>query len=198
MKMRILLVLALFAGLFTAQAAYQFNYKGNRGWLTFTGETTIGFDLSTTGKDEGKTQENFVDRGNGVADYGWYNMETGETGSFGNGLTATFQAGDSIGLYVTDNKGNTFISTKDSGEAELEGKKVLWGKADLVDGGFTVGGGNKGSNGTHEFYVFKINTGNASGQTPSGQPLPGIVATLLVGGGALAYLKKRKKLYKAE
>ena len=104
---------------------------------------------------------------------------------------------DEIGLYVTDNKGNTFISTKDSGEAELEGD-VIWGKADLVDGGFTVGGGNKGSNGTHEFYVFKINTGNASGQTPSGQPLPGIVATLLVGGGALAYLKKRKKLYKAE
>ena len=124
-------------------------------------------------------------------------FDTLSCSSFSNGLGATFQAGDSIGLYVTDNKGNTFISTKDSGEAELEGD-VIWGKADLVDGGFTVGGGNKGSNGTHEFYVFKINTGNASGQTPSGQPLPGIVATLLVGGGALAYLKKRKKLYKAE
>ena len=57
-----------------------------------------------------------------------------------------------------------------------------------------VGGGNMGSNGTKEFYVFKINSANASGQTPSGQPLPGIVATLLLGGGTLVYLKKRNKL----
>ena len=58
-----------------------------------------------------------------------------------------------------------------------------------------VGGGDMGSNGTKEFYVFKINSGNSSGQTPSGQPLPGIIATMIVGGGTLLYLKKRKKLY---
>ena len=71
----------------------------------------------------------------------------------------------------------------------------IWGKAKIVDGNLQLGGGNMGSNGTHEFYVFKVNTANASGKTPSGQPLPGIIATLIVGGGSLLYLKKRKKLY---
>jgi LPXTG-motif cell wall-anchored protein len=62
-----------------------------------------------------------------------------------------------------------------------------------------LGGGNMGSNGTHEFYVFKVSSSNANGNnTPSGQPLPGIIATLVVGGGALVYLKKRKKLYEAK
>ncbi|MBR2633877.1 MAG: hypothetical protein IKD29_10575 [Lentisphaeria bacterium] len=39
-----------------------------------------------------------------------------------------------------------------------------------------LGGGNMGSNGTHEFYVFKVNNANASGKTPSGQPLPRIIS----------------------
>ena len=74
----------------------------------------------------------------------------------------------------------------------------IWGKARVVDGNIQLGGGNMGSNGTHEFYVFKFNSVNASGKTPSGQPLPGVIATLLIGGGTLVYLKKRKKLYKSK
>ena len=37
-------------------------------------------------------------------------------------------------------------------------------------------------------FEFSITT-----NPPSGQPLPGIIATFLVGGGSLIYLKKRKK-----
>jgi hypothetical protein len=37
-------------------------------------------------------------------------------------------------------------------------------------------------------FEFSITT-----NPPSGQPLPGIIATLLVGGGSLIYLKKHKK-----
>ena len=55
-----------------------------------------------------------------------------------------------------------------------------------------------GSNGTHEYYVFKISANKAAGNAPSGQPLPGILATLAIGGGALVYLKKRKKLYESK
>ena len=173
-------------------AAYQYNTKGNRGWLTFDSETTLSFELSRSGKD--KDHENFVDRGEGVADYGWYNMDTGATGSFANGATATFNENDRIGLYVKDNTGNVFTSTK-SADIDVDGD-VLWGKSTLVDGALTIYGGNKGSNGTHEYYVFQISTNNTTnGKTPSGQPLPGIIATLVVGGGTLLYLKKRKKLY---
>ena len=42
-------------------------------------------------------------------------------------------------------------------------------------------------------FEFSITT-----NPPSGQPLPGIIATLLVGGGSLIYLKKRKKLKAAK
>lgn len=173
----------------SAMAAYQYNSKGNQGWLTFDSQTTIAFDLTRSGKD--KDHENFIDRGEGVADYGWYNLDTGASGSFNNGLAATFNENDRIGLYVTDVQGNTYLSTKPRSPFEDD----TWGKAKIVDGNLQLGGGNMGSNGTHEFYVFKVNTANAAGKTPSGQPLPGILATLVVGGGTLLYLKKRKKLY---
>ena len=179
---------AVIAAIFTADAAYQFEAKGNQGWLVFDSETTVAFDLMRSGKD--KDHENFIDRGEGVADYGWYNVDTGETGSFNNGLAATFTENDKIGLYVTDNTGNTFLSTKPRTPFEDD----IWGKAKIVDGNLLLGGGNMGSNGTHEFYVFKVNKANAAGQAHSGQPLPGIVATLVIGGGALVYLKKRKQL----
>ena len=187
-------LISLLAGLvsFSAMAAYQYEAKGNQGWLVFDSETTVAFDLARGGKD--KDHENFIDRGEGVADYGWYNLDTGATGSFNNGLSATFTENDRIGLYVTDNKGNTYLSTKPRSPFEDE----KWGKVSVVDGNLQLYGGNKGSNGTHEYYVFKVNNANASGKTPSGQPLPGVIATLILGGGTLIYLKKRKKLYKSK
>lgn len=177
----------------SVMAAYQFETKGNQGWLTFDSETTVSLEVDRSGKD--KNHENFIDRGEGIADYGWYNMETGATGSFSNGASATFTENDKIGLYVTDNSGNTFWSTKPN---KNESDGVLWGKSEIIEGGLAVYGGNKGSNGTHEYYVFKVNSNNANGKAPSGQPLPGILATLVVGGGALVYLKKRKKLYESK
>ena len=173
---------------FSAMAAYQYETKGNQGWLTFDSETTVAFDLARSGKD--KDHENFIDRGEGVVDYGWYNLDTGASGSFNNGLAATFSKNDRIGLYVTDNQGNTFLSTKPRSPFEDD----IWGKVRVSEGNLYLGGGNFGSNGTHEYYVFKVNNANASAKTPSGQPLPGIIATLIVGGGAIVYLKKRKKL----
>jgi len=184
--MKKVLLASIFAGLaISAMAAYQYEHKGNQGWLIFDSETTVAFDLSRSGKD--KDHENFIDRGEGVADYGWYNLDTGETGSFSNGLSATFNENDRIGLYVTDEKGDTFLSTKPRSPFEDD----IWGKAEIVDGNLQLGGGNMGSNGTHEFYVFKVNTANASGKTPSGQPLPGIIAVLALGGTAYGI----KKIY---
>ena len=188
----LLVVLCFNVSLF---AAYQYNTKGNQGWLTFDSSTTVAFDLSRSGKD--KEHENFIDRGEGVADYGWYNLKTGETGSFVNGSSATFSESDRIGLYVKDSNGQVYTSTKSVGNSNLGGE-VIWGKSRVVDGSIAVFGGNMGSNGTHEYYVFQVNTVNASGKTPSGQPLPGIIATLVVGGGTLVYLKKRKKLCAAK
>ena len=164
--------------------------KEINGWITFDSNTTLSFEIGTTGKD--KEHENFIDSGNGLSDYGWYNLDTGETGSFNNGLTATFSENDKIGLYITDNKGNTYLSTKPQSPFEDD----IWGKSKLVDGSLTIGGGNMGSNGTHEYYVFKINSVNTNNNIPSGQPLPGILATLAIGGTGIWYIKNRKKLLK--
>ena len=190
--MKKVLLASIFAGLaISAMAAYQYETKGNQGWLTFDSQTTVAFDLARSGKD--KDHENFIDRGEGVTDYGWYNLETGETGSFLNGASATFSEKDRVGLYVKDNTGKIFTSTKSVNNSNL-GSELLWGKTRAMEDGLAIYGGNMGSNGTHEYYVFKVSTANANGKTPSGQPLPGIIATLLVGGGTLVYLKKRKKM----
>lgn len=122
-------------------------------------------------------------------------MNTGETGSFKNGLVASFTENDKIGLYVTDNQGNTYLSTKTNNKYPFD--DAIWGKSKIVDGSLTVAGGNFGSNGTHEYYIFKINTKNTNnGNSPTGQPLPGIIATLIIGGTGIVYLKKRKQLLK--
>ena len=174
----------------SAMAAYQYGSDGNEAWVTFDSAMTVAFDLSRSGKD--KEHENFIDRGEGVADYGWYNLDTGETGSFAKGANASFSENDRIGLWVKDNAGNVYLSSK---PPQKSPDNVLWGKSRLIEENIAVAGGNFGSNGTHEYYVFKVNTNNTNGNTPSGQPLPGIIATLLLGGGTLLYLKKRKKLY---
>ena len=186
--MKKILVIILFFILHNCFCAYQYNVKGNQGWLTFDSNTTLSFDISTSGKD--KEHENFIDSGEGIADYGWYNIETGEAGSFKNGLTASFSENDKIGLYITDNNGKTYLSTKPTSPFEDD----IWGKSKYIDGTIMIGGGNFGSNGTHEYYVFKINSVNNSNTAPTGQPLPGIFATLIVSFIILWYLRNRKRL----
>ena len=196
---KILLLLFLISGSVSLMAAYQYNTKGNQLWLTFDSSTTVAFDVSRSGKTN--DHENFIDRGEGIADYGWYNLETGTTGSFLNGASATFSTTDRVGLYVKDANGNVYTSTKPGKQGDIPsslGDDILWGKSNEVDGSIALYGGNKGSNGSHEYYVFKVNTANTNNKAPSGQPLPGIIATLVLGGGTLVYLKKRKKLYESK
>ena len=176
----------------SVSAAYQYNVKGNQGWLTFDGDTTLAFDLildSRKNMDNG--QDNYIDRGQGFADYGWYNLDTGASGSFNNGMSASFTENDRIGFWVKDNVGDVYFSTKPEKDVAAN---IIWGKSREIDGGFSVAGGNFGSNGTQEYYVFKVNTANTSNKTPSGQPWPGILAVLAAGGIAFG----ASKLYRSK
>ena len=168
-------------------SAYQYNTKGNQTWLTFDSATNLYFDVSRSGKTN--DHENFIDKGEGIADWGWYNLNTNESGSFKDGTSFTFNENDKISLWVKDVQGNTYSSTKNT-------SNFIWGKSDIKDDVFKVYGGNKGSNGSHEYYVFKVTTAPSKNESPSGQPLPGIIATLIVGGVGITYLKKRKELMK--
>lgn len=190
------MILAFFltvSAISSVSAAYQYNVKGNQGWLTFDGDTTVAFDLILDSrKDKDNGQDNYIDRGQGFADYGWYNLDTGASGSFNNGMSASFTENDRIGFWVKDNVGDVYVSTK---PGKNSAANVIWGKSREIDGGFSVAGGNFGSNGTQEYYVFKVNTANANGaKAPSGQPLPGIIAVLAAGGIAFG----ASKLYRSK
>ena len=182
MKKILILLLLLFG--YILSATYQYNTKGNQSWLTFETTTNLYLEVSRSGKD--KDHENFIDKGEGIADWGWYNLNTNESGSFKNDGEFTFTENDKISLWVKDNEGKIYSSTKEPSE-------FIWGKSDVDGDIFKIYGGNKGSNGTHEYYVFTV-TQIPNGNTPNGQPLPGIIATLLVGGTGVFYLKNRKRL----
>jgi hypothetical protein len=164
-------------------SAYQYNTKGNQTWLTFDSTTNLYLEASRSGKTN--DHENFIDEGKGISDWGWYNLNTNEVGSFKNNGEFTFTENDKIAIWVKDNEGNIYNSTKEPSE-------FIWGKSDVKNDIFKIYGGNKGSNGTHEYYVFQINTINNN--SPTSQPLPGIIATLLIGGTGIFYLKNRKSL----
>lgn len=182
--MKFLLAIICFSFL-SLNAAVQYNFKGNQGWLTFDSSTELTLDVSRFGNNT--NHENFIDKGDGIFDFGWYNLDTNNSGSLKNN-SFTFNENDKIALWLKDNNGNIYISSK------VSDKDYIWGKSRISDEGFKLYGGNFGSNGSHEFYVFKINTVSNSNKTPSGQPLPGIVATLVLGFISLAYLKNRKEL----
>ena len=181
--MKITLTILLFCLSFVLFGAYQYNTKGNQSWLTFDSSTNLYLDVDRSGKN--KNHENFIDNGKGVDDWGWYNLNTNESGSFKEGQSYTFTENDKIALWVKDSVGNIYNSTKEPSE-------FIWGKSSIEGNVLKLYGGNKGSNGTHEYYVFKVTT-PSNNSTPTGQPLPGIIATLIVGGTGLYYLKNRKR-----
>ncbi|MBR2509554.1 MAG: hypothetical protein IKB71_07375 [Lentisphaeria bacterium] len=118
-------------------------------------------------------------------------------GDMKTGVLGEFSAGDKIVLWVETTSANgkkeTFTmyspTTQDSDIWMLSksGESIIFNWGD-----FGVDYGKKSQNAINPAgFQFAISTK----APPSGQPLPGIIATLLVGSGAVFYLKKRKKLY---
>lgn len=118
-------------------------------------------------------------------------------GDMKTGVLGEFSAGDKIVLWVettaANGKKETFTmyspTTQDSDIWMLgkSGERIIFNWGD-----FGVDYGKKSQSAINPAgFEFAISTYSQ----PSGQPLPGIIATLIVGGGALVYLKKRKKLY---
>lgn len=99
-------------------------------------------------------------------------------------------AGDSIGFYYVDSHGKYIYSD----EAGHKGGDTMTSLGGTSSGGesFNLGKGNSSSSGI-QFTVDSM----IKQPTPSGQPLPGILLTLLIGGsgffGASKILGKRKK-----
>ena len=112
------------------------------------------------------------------------------------GALGEFSPGDKIVLWVettsADGKKETFTmyspTTQDSDIWMLSetGDSIIFNWGD-----FGVDYGKKSQESINPAgFQFAIST-----KAPSGQPLPGIIATLAIGGGTMLYLKKRKKIY---
>lgn len=118
-------------------------------------------------------------------------------GDMKTGALGEFSPEDKIVLWVETTNANgqkeTFTmyspTTQDSDIWMLgkSGESIIFNWGD-----FGVDYGKKSQNAINpEGFEFAISTKAPT----SGQPLPGIIATLIVGGGTALYLKKRKKLY---
>ena len=121
-------------------------------------------------------------------------------GDMKTGVLGEFSAGDKIVLWVETTSANgkkeTFTmyspTTQDSDIWMLSksGDSIIFNWGD-----FGVDYGKKSQNAINPAgFQFAISTNAPT----SGQPLPGIIATLIVGSGTVLYLKKRKKLYEAK
>jgi hypothetical protein len=112
-------------------------------------------------------------------------------GDIKTGALGEFKPGDKIVLFVetTDANGKvsryaTFktagLDAKDAWMTSNSGESIVFQWGDFV-----AGSPRAVPTGNYQFTITTI--------APTGQPLPGIIATLLVGGGGLYYLHRRKK-----
>ena len=118
-------------------------------------------------------------------------------GDMKTGALGEFKPGDKIVLWVettsADGQKSSFTmygpdaQTNDIWMLNESGENIVFNWGD-----YGVDYGKKSQNVINPSdFQFSITTNAPS--APNGQPLPGIIATLLVGGGSLIYLKKRKK-----
>ena len=93
------------------------------------------------------------------------------------------KAGDRVRFFV--------IPTTDYNE--LDNFSVMPAHGNSSQGNTVYGvGWDKNGNGKDNHNISFMQTGFTPDPTPSGQPLPGALTTMLIAGGCAAYLRKRK------
>ena len=115
-----------------------------------------------------------------------------------NGRPVQFQTGDAIGFWITDMNGNRIYNTP----RLAGGHTATYNGTQMTDGGTTyangfgqfgqfIGSSSYDKMYADSTYVLDIMVGS---EAPAGQPLPGILATLLLGGSGIILMSfKRKK-----
>ena len=217
---------ALFTAVFPVTAALQYNLQTGTGeaWFSVDSKQTVYVDVK---KDDGSNvaigdsvisnigwyyyDDVAAYRGGGRGgrpgrpgrpggNQGAVTMPQLHYGDMKTGALGEFSPGDKIVLWVettaANGKKETFTmyspTTQDSDIWMLgkTGESIVFNWGD-----FGVDYGKKSQNSVNpKGFEFSISTNSPT----SGQPLPGIIATLLVGGGTVLYLKKRKKLYESD
>lgn len=152
-----------------------------QGYFTFDSQTS----LSMSATSEGVISQYLWYKD--IVDYGYYNISDEKLVSNRNGYLGTFDEKDKIGIWIKNSKGQLYTSTKTDiggaifdrssqrGESKVyciyaDGLNVLWG--DMA---------------ARYEYTFEA--------TPvqNGQPLPGVISSLLVGASALSLGKRGRR-----
>ncbi|MBQ9772658.1 MAG: hypothetical protein IJW23_12620 [Lentisphaeria bacterium] len=217
---------ALFTAVFSVTAALQYNLQTGTGeaWFSVDSKQTVYVDVKKNDGSNVAIGDSVISnigwyyyddvaayRGGGRGgrpgrpgrpggNQGAATMPQLHYGDMKTGALGEFSPGDKIVLWVettaANGKKETFTmyspTTQDSDIWMLgkTGESIVFNWGD-----FGVDYGKKSQNSVNpKGFEFSISTNSPT----SGQPLPGIIATLLVGGGTVLYLKKRKKLYESD
>lgn len=180
------------------------NFSGGS-WFSVDKKQTVYLNVKKT------DGSNVALRDSVISNIGWYKYNdiarsilpgvpkpTLNYGDMKTGALGEFSPEDKIVLWIETTNANGQKQTfsmfdprdlkHDIWATDKSGENIILNWGDFVN----LVGSQKTIN--PEGFEFSIST-NAP---PSGQPLPGIIATLLVGGGSLIYLKKRKKVKAAK
>ena len=177
MKKILTLAMALLVS-HAAFAAYQYTPKGS---FVFDSATTVTMtkpDSTRTGIIGSIYDSIYLT----VANYGYYSLSNPfELISVSEGgLLGTFEAGEEIGIWIQNTRGDVYTST--STPYDRNGYSGSYGDSYCIYA-------------THPLFApshweYSLSGTEAGSGAPTGQPLPGLLATLLIGGGVLA-LKRR-------
>ncbi len=136
--------------------------------------------------------------GNTIGEY-YKLVETADgtlTAVDGDGKVVKFKAGESVGFYYTDSNGKIVYDTPGlaEGHSHTYNGTQLLNQDEYVIGfgeyGQYIGSSSYDQVMNDSAFVMSVQVG---ANAPSGQPLPGVLATLLVGGTGLAFYRKRRK-----
>ena len=189
----------------TVSAAIQYKMETFSGGSWFSVDEKQTVYLNVKDKD-GKA----VSLGDSVINIGWYKYNDMAFSLLPGSSTPKVNVGDiktgKLGEFSPEDKIVLWIETTDAnGKKETfsmfdprDLKHDIWlsgtpGDNVVLNWGDYVNIANSQKVANPAGFEFSITT-----NPPSGQPLPGIIATLLVGGGAVFYLKKRKKTQAAK
>lgn len=178
MKLLVAAIVAVIANV--ASAAYQYNpvYDGSAGktggYFTFDTNTTLSMEASVY-----KTWA--INPIYSIADFGYYNMNDNVFVSNQNGVLGSFNANDKIGIWISDTRGNVFTST-DTGK-----NGAIFDYSDQNGNKFCLYTGGK----TWIFHPNHYEYELSYTESPTGQPLPGVLATVLCCGIAAAAATKK-------
>ncbi len=164
-------------------AAFQYQVSGyGGGYFSFDGTTSLKMDRSGVHKG---LDYLFVKNSLVLGDnsWGYYLLSDRKLVHVqADGFLGTFSSGDKIGIWIANESGEIFTSTNTGNQ------DYTFGKSGSSGDDFCLYQGSAGIFLTPSHWEYQLSETAA----PSGQPLPGVLASLLIGGG-VAYLARRRK-----